>query len=141
MRIVLDTNCLKPIVIPGSFCWNVWTAFISGDYVLCVSNEIIMEYREILSRLYTPEFAEMVLNVITNAENVEYVEPSYRFNLIQQDIEDNKFVDCAICGNATYIVTNDHHFDILKQIDFPKVDVRTLREFMELLFSGETSIC
>lgn len=133
MKVVLDTNCLKPIVIPGSYCWNVWVAFISGEYTLCVSNEIIMEYREVLSRLYTTEFAEMVLNVIANADNVEYIEPAYRFNLIQQDTDDNKFVDCAICGNATYIVTNDHHFDILKQIDFPKVDVRTLREFIELL--------
>ena len=135
MRIVLDTNCLMPIVIPGSFCRSVWSAFVSGKYILCVSNEILMEYREILGRIYTPEFAELVLNVIMNAENVEYIDPAYHFAIIKQDDEDNKFVDCAICGNATYVVTNDHHFDILKHIDFPKVDVKTLREFMNILSS------
>lgn len=135
MRIVLDTNCLKPIVIPQSFCWNVWTSFISGEYILCVSNEILMEYREVLGRFYTEEFAEMVVNVITNAENVEFIEPAFKFNMIK-DEDDNKFVDCAICGNATYIVTNDRHFDILKTIEFPKVDIITLREFMNLLTSN-----
>lgn len=119
-------------MIPHSFCWNVWESFISGDYTLCVSNEILMEYREVLGRFYTYEFAEMVVNVITNAENVEFIEPAFKFNMIE-DKDDNKFVDCAICGNATYIVTNDKHFDILKTIEFPKVDIKTLREFMALL--------
>ncbi len=132
MRIVLDTNCLKPIVIPHSFCWSVWKSFISKEYTLCLSNEILMEYREVLGRFYTNEFAEMVINVITNAENVEFIEPAYKFNLIA-DKDDNKFVDCAICGNATYIVTNDRHFDVLKNITFPRIEVRTLREFMTLL--------
>lgn len=35
--------------------------------------------------------------------------------------------------NARYIVTNDHHYDILQQIDFPVVDIITLREFAKLL--------
>ena len=29
-----------------------------------------------------------------------------------------------------YIVTEDHHYDVLKEIPFPKVDVIKLREFM-----------
>ena len=33
-------------------------------------------------------------------------------------------------GNAKYIVTQDHHFNILKQISFPKVDVITLKAFL-----------
>jgi putative PIN family toxin of toxin-antitoxin system len=134
MKIVLDTNCLVPIVIPHSYCWDVWQAFIRGDYTLCVSNEILMEYREILEQqLHSAEFAEMVLDVITNSENVEYVNPAFRFNMIEADPDDNKFVDCAITANATYIVSNDTHFDVLEKIDFPSVDVMTLREFKRLL--------
>ena len=134
MKIVLDTNCLTPIVIPTSYCWDVWQAFIRGEYTLCVSTEILMEYREILEQQYhSPEFAEMVLNVITNAENVELISPAFRFGLIDADPDDNKFVDCAITANATYIVSNDKHFDVLKQIDYPPIDVWTLREFKNLL--------
>ena len=134
MKIVLDTNCLTPIVIPHSFCWDVWQAFIAGEYTLCVSNEILMEYREVLERKFqSPEFAEMVVNVLLNAENVEFVEPAYRFNLIKEDNDDNKFVDCAITAGATYVVSNDKHFKVLKDIPFPHVEVKTLREFKEIV--------
>ena len=44
-------------------------------------------------------------------------------------INDNKFVDCAIAGNARYIVTEDHHFDVLKEIPFPKVAVINIDDF------------
>lgn len=134
MKIVLDTNCLLPIIIPHSFCWNVWKSFIEGEYTLCVSNEILLEYREIIENYYkSAEFAEMVLGVLTNAPNVQHIEPAYHFNLIEADEDDNKYVDCAITAGATYIVSNDHHFDILSTIDFPKVNVKTLREFMRIL--------
>ena len=45
-------------------------------------------------------------------------------NLIQSDSDDNKFVDCCVTANAQYIVSNDRHFDILKHIEFPHVNVK-----------------
>ena len=45
----------------------------------------------------------------------------------------NKFVDCAICANAKLIVTEDHHFDILKHCDFPRIPIMGLDEFKDLL--------
>lgn len=58
---------------------------------------------------------------------------NYRFNLITTDPDDNKFVDCAIVAGATYIVSNDRHFEELKKYDFPKVDVRKLSEFLGII--------
>gem|GEM_PF-3916758 len=43
----------------------------------------------------------------------------------------NKFVDCAIVANTDYIVTSDHHYDVLKYIDFPKVHVLHPEEFIK----------
>ena len=45
----------------------------------------------------------------------------------------NKFVDCALACNARYIVTEDKHFDELKKVTFPKVDVVSLHEFITIL--------
>ena len=39
------------------------------------------------------------------------------------------FVDCAVAADAEYIVTNDTHFNILKQIDWPKLTVIAIKEF------------
>lgn len=65
---------------------------------------------------------------------MELHEPSFHFHMIQSDPDDNKFVDCAIASNAVCIVSNDHHFDEVKQTDFPKVNVLTLLDFMTWLF-------
>ena len=63
----------------------------------------------------------------------------YKFNLITKDPDDNKFVDCAIIANAHYLVTNDKHFNVLKKIDFPKVDCISLASFKKLLTQQENT--
>jgi len=40
----------------------------------------------------------------------------YNFNLITEDEDDNKFVDCVIASNAIFLVSNDRHFQVLKKI-------------------------
>ena len=104
-----------------------------GEHTLCVSNEIIEEYEEILGRLTDPLTAEIVIRAIVNSPYVEFVAPYFHFNLIVTDPDDNKFVDCAITANARYIVSNDKHYNILKQISFPSIDVLSLADFMELI--------
>ena len=133
MRIVLDTNCLVNIIMPGSFNHEIWQVFREGKYVLCVTNEILYEYHEILAKRYNNIIANTVLKELMETPNIEHVNPTYRFNLITVDPDDNKFVDCAIIAGATFIVSNDRHFAELEQYDFPKVDVRTLPEFLNIV--------
>ena len=68
----------------------------------------------------------MTLKVITNNPNTIFVTPYFNFELIKSDPDDNKFVDCAISANAKFIVTEDHHYNILKEIDFPQVEIINL---------------
>ena len=101
--------------------------------MLCVSNEILEEYLEILQRLTDYETAELIVKTIVNSPFVELITPYYHFQMIQADPDDNKFVDCAIAAGARYVVTNDHHFDVLRQTSFPYVDVIALADFAEQL--------
>jgi len=133
MRIVLDTNCLLASLSRRGAYFNVWKGLQQGKYTLCVSNEILEEYEEILTQSTNSVIASNVVQTLLNAPTVELIEPFYRFNLITNDPDDNKFVDCAIAGNATYIVSNDSHFDVLKQIDFPKLVVKRIQEFSTIL--------
>ena len=133
MKIVLDTNCLVNVIMPGSFNNDVWQAFRAGKYILCVTNEILYEYHEILTKRYNNIIANTVLKELIETPNVERVNPSFRFNLITADPDDNKFVDCAVASGATYIVSNDHHFQELKLYKFPQVDVRSLIDFLEIV--------
>lgn len=134
MKVVLDTNSLLQIVFPRARYKEVWDALIAQKYTICLTNDILMEYREILERRFNDvQFAENVIEAILSMPNVEHVNPTYRFNLITTDPDDNKFVDCAIIAGATYIVSNDHHFQELERYDFPKVNVCTLSEFLDII--------
>ena len=132
-RIVLDTNCLISSLSRTSDSYDVWKGLYEGRYILCVSNEILMEYQEIIGQKTTPEIAENVIQFLINSEYVEFVNTYYRFDLITADHDDNKFVDCAIAANATYIVTDDKHYKPLRQIAYPKLFVVKLMEFVEML--------
>lgn len=133
MRIVLDTNALIQSIPRHSRYHAVWQSFVTGQNVLCVTNEILEEYAEILQRLTDTETAELVVSTIINSPFVEFITPFYHFGMIEADPDDNKFVDCAIVAHAHFIVTNDRHYDILKQIPYPKVNVVSLDKFLQLL--------
>lgn len=129
-RIVLDTNSLIQSIPPKSKFHKIWKSFLDGTNELCVSSEILVEYEEILQRLTDLRTAKYVIELIINNPYTLFITPYYKFNLITADLDDNKFIDCAISANAKYIVTEDHHFDVLKRCEFPKVDVVRLEAFL-----------
>lgn len=107
-----------------------------GEYTLCVSNEILDEYEEIISMKANSLIASNVIQTIINSPNVELIDPHFKFHLVKGDEDDNKFADCAIVANATFIVSNDRHFNSVKECDFPKMDVKRIAEFSRMLPSG-----
>lgn len=129
--VVIDTNCLLQIISKKSPYRPIWDAFLDGRYELCVSNEILDEYQEILGQQITPTIAENIVLLILNKSNVRLVDPHFRMGLIIADPDDNKFVDCAFAANADYLVSEDSHFDVLKNISFPKLNLVTLDEFLK----------
>lgn len=129
----MDTNCLLASLSSSSEYFIVWKSLQEGLYTLCVSNEILDEYQEIIELKTNAVIAANVINTLVESRFVEYVDPTFHFNLIKRDPDDNKFVDCAICAQARYIVSNDRHFNDLETVDFPKVNLLDLRRFAAFL--------
>lgn len=129
--VVIDTNCLLQIISRNSPYRPIWDAFLVGKYELCVSNEILEEYQEILEQQITPTVAENIVLLLLNKQNVKLVDPHFRMGLITTDPDDNKFVDCAFAANADYLVSEDSHFDVLRTTPFPHLNLVTLDEFLE----------
>ena len=132
-RLVLDTNCLIQCIARRSPYHAIWLSLLDGRNKLCVSNEILEEYEEILELKASHAFATLAVSVIINNPHTVFVTPYCHFNLIKTDPDDNKFVDCAIAANATFIVSEDAHFKSLKNEPFPKINVIRLRQFLEIL--------
>ena len=133
MRIVLDTNCLIVSVQEYSDYFWLWQAFRDRKFILCYTNEILNEYQEILSRYYSVALAKYVIDAILNAPHAAPITIYFKWQLITADPDDNKFVDCAVSANASFIVTNDRHFNILKDIEFPKVNVIDIDTFKKTI--------
>ena len=132
-RIVLDTNSLLMCVPRRSIYHELWLSFLDGRNQLCVTTEIVNEYVEILERKTSTVFAERLVNVMLNSKNILLITPYFRFSVIKDDPDDDKFVDCAVAANALCIVTEDKHFNVLKNIEFPSVEVVSIDEAMMLL--------
>lgn len=133
MRIVLDTNVLLVSLSPFSKHAPIFDALLAGRFTLLLSSEVITEYDEVIGRRYDRETVQDVLRLLVSLQNVEFISPHYRWRLVVNDPDDDKFVDLAVAGNADFIVTNDRHFNILAQNRFPIVKTMKAEEFLEKL--------
>ena len=133
MKIVLDTNCLLRILPKNAKYRCLWDRFLIGEFTLCYTNEVLQEYEEVFSRFYSPNIAELVVETLIKSNNTLQITPDFKWNLITADPDDNKFVDCALNAGVDYIVTNDKHFNILKEIDFPQIKVVDIEVFKQLI--------
>lgn len=129
LKVVVDTNALLQMLGLHSKYHFLYEKFLNEEYWLCVSNEIVHEYEEILEMLASPVAANLFMKVLEFSENVVRKDPFFKLNLIKKDPDDNKFVDCAFASQADYIVTNDAHFLELKQVNFPTIQVKSLDDF------------
>ena len=132
-RLVLDTNSLIQCIAHRSPYHELWITFLDGRNHLCVATEILEEYAEILERKTSSKFAELAINVIVNSPYTVFVTPFYKFNVIAADPDDNKFVDRAVAGQAKFIVTEDKHFDVLKDLGFPRLEMLNLDEALNFM--------
>jgi putative PIN family toxin of toxin-antitoxin system len=129
VKLVLDTNVLL-VSLPEFSPWHwIIKAMLDSQFRLLLTNDIVMEYDEKLLERYSAAYTKDLLDLFLKLDNVQLIEPAYKWNLISADPDDNKFVDCAVAGNADFIVSNDRHFQVLKQVSFPAISVLTVAEF------------
>jgi hypothetical protein len=91
-RVVVDTNCLLASISPVSPFYRLYTLFAAEAFEWVVSNEILTEYEEVLSRHYSPRLAQKALAVICLAPNTHFQEAYYNWQLVEADPDDNKCI-------------------------------------------------
>ena len=139
LRVVIDTNVFIVMIPSRSKHHWLFEAIRNGQLNLLLSSEIALEYEEQLGVRYKLDLVQQLLHNLTLKTNIERITPYYSWNLISSDADDNKFVDCAIAGNADYLLTHDADFNVLKTISFPKVNVVRIEEFEPIFRNHNTS--
>lgn len=136
MRIVIDTNILLASI--GSSAPYRWLldAVLAGHCCLLVTTEILLEYGEIIGNRTRPLIAHNIVQSLLNTPFTERITVYYRWNLITSDPDDNKFIDCAVGGDADYLITHDKDFAVLKEISFPHVQSISPEDFRSIFMQA-----
>lgn len=121
MRVVLDANVLVCAVIssrgsPGKILdlWKKDRFELVFSPPILEELERIIHYPRIQQRYKLPdEYIEQFLSLIGN-QGIS-VNPSVEIYVIERDPSGNRYLECALEGEASYLVTGDHHLLELKE--------------------------
>ena len=117
MRVVLDTNVfISGIFWSGNYCSQLIDKWKNKEIELVSSIEIIEELVKTLRnfKILMPEsMIEEWRNIILN--NSIIIKPSTKIDAVKEDPEDNKFIETAVDGKASFIVSQDKHLLNLKE--------------------------
>ena len=109
MRVTLDTNFLI-----SSTQWEYSVSHkllikMIGNTELFTTNEILEEFSKVLKRdfKYNQEEIEKIINNVSSF--VTIVKPKIKIDIIKDDPEDNKVIECALESSSEYIITYDKH--------------------------------
>jgi len=130
VKAVPDTNVIISSIFWRGPPYRVMKHGFEREYIILTSPEIIDEVIDRLKYKFNlPENRIHDLIGILIAFSL-VVEPSRRINAVEDDPDDNKIIECAVEGNADYIVSGDKH--LLNVEKFEYVEIVTPKEFIEL---------
>lgn len=131
MKVVLDTNVLvSSTLIERGKPFKVLKKAESGEIEPFISPGIIQELEDVLLRdkiLFregnVKEFIEKAISIST------VVLPEENFQVIDEDPEDDKVLECAVDSGADYNISGDSH--LLDLRDFRGIEILSPDEFLE----------
>jgi putative PIN family toxin of toxin-antitoxin system len=129
LKVVFDTN----IFISALHKWRgnpykVYQKMIEGEFKLLISSEILEELMRILKKefLWPNSKIEELNSLLRKTGDVILI--TDRADYIKANSSDNKFLECAICGKADYIVSGDKH--LLDLREYEEIKILTPKGFL-----------
>lgn len=133
MRIVLDTNVFISGIFFSGPPSRILKAWGNKDLQIVLSQEILFEYQRVAKELSLQFPTVDILPIIEMVTiHGEFVDTQDVHVTICEDSDDNKFIECAIAGNCTEIVTGDKH--LLKLKSYKGVTVMSPGNFVDRFF-------
>jgi len=122
MKFTLDTNFLV-----SATQWNysishkLLEKFIRENHELFTTKEILEEFEDILKRdfKYSNEESRNIIERVL--QFLTLVAPSEKVNVVKEDVDDNKIIECALESKAEYIISYDQHLLKLKEYQGIKI--------------------
>jgi putative PIN family toxin of toxin-antitoxin system len=115
MVIVLDTNVIVSALLSAhGYPAEILLRWEAGEFDLVTSQSLLTELRRVLA--YDRVKAHLQLSQAEIEAVLQgyrlfalFVEPQISLDVLQDDPDDNHVLECALAGNAAYIVSGDEH--------------------------------
>ncbi|PIN93488.1 putative toxin-antitoxin system toxin component, PIN family [Candidatus Pacearchaeota archaeon CG10_big_fil_rev_8_21_14_0_10_31_24] len=122
MKITLDTNFLiSSTQWKNSVAHKILIKLIRNNYELFTTEEILTEFSEVLARDFEYENNE-IEKILTNVLGfVKIIKPNIKIEVVKEDPDDDKIIECAISSSSDYIITYDKHLLNLKEYEEIKI--------------------
>ena len=131
MKIVIDTNVLISGIFFGGFPQKVIDAVMQERCSAYATADMVAEYREIVAEMIERKQGHLRRDLLLPLLiRLHIIEGSTQVNICR-DPDDNKFIECAISANASYIVSGDK--DLLDIVECNGINIVTPAEFCKLL--------
>ena len=121
MILVLDPNVIiSALLSPKGSPAEIVKRWQADEFVVVISLALLSELKRALEyqrvRKYFKKPQETVAALIKRLETVAtVVEPQFSLDVIKEDPADNRVLECALAGEASYIVTGNAHLLRLKE--------------------------
>ena len=130
LKVVIDTNIFVSSFFGGvpRDIINYWKV---GKITLCLSRFVVEEYLEVLNRLGLKNKDEIksLTRLFSEGYNSIYTAKTPNLNIVKDDPDDNKFLECAVALESQIIISGDEHLkDVKKYID---IAIMSPREFID----------
>ena len=134
LKAIIDTNVLVSSLIQRSYPFLIVQFLInSRKSKICLSTNVLEEYKDVLSREKFIKYSLFILNakdlLFDLEEKGEKYYPTVMLDLLE-DKSDNKFLELAETCQADYLITgNTKHFPMK---EYKKTKIVSPKEFWEL---------
>ena len=113
-KIVLDTNVLISSLW-GNKPYQVIQLWEKGEILLLLSQPILDEYFRVLNRFsISEEDLDHLYVLFSNSEKTLFLHPKIKIHQILEDPPDDRFLECAVEGQADFIISGNKHLLNLK---------------------------
>ena len=104
---------------------------IRNNAEIFITKEILEEFGEVLERdfLYAEDEVKILIELVL--QFVILVNSDIKVDVVKEDSDDNKIIECAIGSKAKYILTYDKH--LLKIREFREIKIITPEEFLDVV--------
>lgn len=128
-RIVIDTNIYISAIFWGGKPRDIVDLGRDNKIQIFSSDEIEKEMSRILKEKFKLDYKDEERILLDFSTFTNPIRISKHIHVVEDDPDDNKFIECAVECNANYIISGDRH--LLNMKEYKGIEIISASDFLK----------